>query len=136
MAKGRSSEPTQTRVRWNNREKSMLIERGRQLMASGTTNPLEALRGAQDVLPVDRQRKLATISQAQWFVSGLKKRGPGRPSAAVAMPAVAASGGGGGVSLTRDDLRDAIVEAVMEIFAHFAGAARGPAPARRGRPSK
>lgn len=124
MAK--KQDDVQTRVRWNNDEKAKLVERGRQLMADGMTSPLEAIRAAQDVLPPERQRKLATISQADWFVNGLRKRGPLKAAGG-------ASAGGGGASvaaISKDDLRDAIVEAFTELMGRFAEAIPKPAKKR------
>ena len=117
------------RTRWNNEEKAKLVERARELMASGISRPLEAIRKAQNVLPRDRRRTILHMGQVPWFKNGA--RGAGRESSRDTKPMANGAGGhSAGAASHRDALVDAVADFFREVFMRVGQA--GPSSSRAG----
>ena len=105
------------RIRWNEAEKSRLIEEGRKVVAQTPMKPLEALAQAQLALPKARRRQVATAAKVRWFVKGIGLKNGGA-RAARGLPArapVALATGLATPSLR--DLKGSLVAFFADVFA-------------------
>lgn len=73
-ANGRK-EPKVSRVRWSPEEQALLIETAANAMKNKEVFSLrDALEKAQEVMPKERRRLIAALSQVPWFIDGVPKK--------------------------------------------------------------
>jgi len=113
-----------SRIRWNEKEKTLLSVRVGELMTGGVTQPLEALRQAQSVLPRERRRVIRTLGQAPWLKTRVR---PGTGFLAAAR--IPGTDSVGPVALHGG--REALVQAFVDFFREVLDRVAGePAAAR------